>query len=335
VLLGLINTMQTVREVDIQPVLPRLFAYAECLEKRVELALAADVYGTIARLAEEEFDGDLLIDSFLRLGYCQRMLGALPDAETAYVAAGRIAKRQKETARALRSQIGIATVVMLRGNLPKAEELLASVTLECEPLGCVDVNAQALHVRSVVAQRRGDFDRAVCLAYEALKHTAHPSERDRILGDIGGYFIVMQRFDAARDALMILEATSAAEIVRNNARVNMVVLAARANDPMLFAASRSRLEGVTLPPESQVNYLIESARGFRQFGEPGRAENLLADARALAMEHGFNRAIFEAEGMLAERDVKVDAASGGARWEHSEAAASVEQELRTMALAVS
>ena len=69
VLLGLINAMQTVREVDIQPVLPRLFAYAGCLEKRAELTLAADVYGTIARLGEEDFDGDLLIDSFLRLGY--------------------------------------------------------------------------------------------------------------------------------------------------------------------------------------------------------------------------------------------------------------------------
>src|SRR5258708_18704703 len=36
VLLGLINTMQTIREVDIQPVLPRLYAYAACLEKRLE-----------------------------------------------------------------------------------------------------------------------------------------------------------------------------------------------------------------------------------------------------------------------------------------------------------
>jgi len=60
VLLGMINAMQTVREVDIPPVLPRLFAYAGCLEKRAELKLAADVYGTIARLAEEEYDADLL-----------------------------------------------------------------------------------------------------------------------------------------------------------------------------------------------------------------------------------------------------------------------------------
>jgi hypothetical protein len=334
VLLGLVNVMQTVREVDIQPVLPRLFAYAECLEKRAELTLASDVYGTIARLAEEDFDGDLLIDSFLRLGYCKRMLGELGDAESAYATAGKIAKRQKETERMLRSQIGHAIVVMTRGNLPKAEELLTNVTLESERAECIEVTSNSLHVRSVVAQRRGDFDRAVCLAYQALTRTALPNDRDRILGDIGGYFIVMRRFDAARDALMILEATSATELVRLNARVNMVVLAARANDTELFANSRRRLDGVTLPPESQVNYLIESARGFRLFGEPEKAKGLLEDAHALAVEHGYNRSIFEVEQMLAEREVEVNQTSGGIRFEHSEAAAGVEQELRTMALAV-
>ena len=334
VLLGLVNTMQTVREVDIQPVLPRLFAYAGCLEKRVELTLASDVYETIARLAEEEYDGDLLIDSFLRLGYCKRMSGELGDAEASYATAGKIAKRQKDTARALRSQIGSATVVMMRGNLPKAEELLAQVAMDSERAECVEVLSNALHVRSVVAHRRGNFDSAVCLAYQALQSTALANDRDRILGDIAATFIVMQRFAAARDALMILDATAATEMVRLNARVNMVALAARADDRELFENSLARLDGVPLPPESQVNYLIESARGFRLFGEPERAKRLLEDAHALAVEHGFNRSIFEAEEMLAERAVEVNTQSGGIRFEHSEATAGVEQELRKMALAV-
>ena len=334
-LLGLVNTMQTVREVDIQAVLPRLFAYAGCLEKRVELTLAADVYGTIARLAEEDFDGDLLIDSFLRLGYCKRTLGELNDAESSYATAGKIAKRQKETARALRSQIGSAIVVLTRGNLPKAEELLAQVTVESERAECAEESSAALHARSVVAQRRGNLARAVCFAYEALQYTALPTERDSILGDIGAYFISMQRFDAARDALMILEATASTAMVRLNARVNMVALAARAGDRDLFTNSRTRLEGVALPPETQVNYLIESARGLRRFGESETARGLLEDARELAVSHGFNRSIFEAEEMLAERADAVHTTSGEFRFEDSEAAAGVEQELRKMALAVS
>ena len=165
---GHVNTMQTIREVDLQPVLPRLFAYATCLEKRAELTLAADVYETIVRFGDEELDSAIVIDSHLRLGYCQRMSGKLDDAEAAYAMAGKIAKRRKETARVLRSRIGSAIVVMTRGNLPKAEELLASVALESERADCDEITSNALHARSIVAQRRGDLGRAVCLAYEAL-----------------------------------------------------------------------------------------------------------------------------------------------------------------------
>jgi hypothetical protein len=333
VLLGLINAMQTVREVDIQPVLPRLFAYAGCLEKRAELTLAADVYGTIARLGEEDFDGDLLIDSFLRLGYCQRMMGALAEAETTYTAAGKIAKRRKETARALRSQIGNALVVMVRGNLPRAEEMLAGIIDESTQARCVEVASNALHVRSAVAQRRGDMGRAVCLAYEALQCTALPNERDAILGDIGAYFVVMNRFDAARDALMVLEATATTELYRVNARVNMVSLAARAGDRALFESTRARIDGTALAPETQVNFLIESARGLRRFGEFDTAVGLLEEARTLAADHGFNRSVFEAEEMLSEKEIVVQTTSV-TRFEDSDAAAGVEQELRKMALAV-
>jgi tetratricopeptide (TPR) repeat protein len=334
VLLGLINAMQTVREVDIQPVLPRLFAYAGCLEKRGELTLAADVYATIARLGEEDFDGDLLIDSFLRLAYCQRNMGVLADSEASYATAGKISKRRKDTPRAFRSQIGIGILAGMRGNLPKADEFLAQIADECERMECVAEHAKALHARSVIAQQRGELGRSVCLAYDALQRTTSPSERDLILADIGGYLIVMRRFDAARDALMILEATAATEVPRLQARVNMVALAARAGDRNLFAHSRGRIETETLQPAVKVNYLIESARGFRAFGEPGKAEELLNDARELASEHGFNRSIFEIEEMLAEREVSADATSGSVRFEDSDAAAGVERELRQMALAV-
>ncbi len=335
VLLGLVNAMQTVREVDIQPVLPRLFAYAGCLEKRAELTLAADVYATIARLGEEDFDGDLLIDSFLRLGFCQRTLGVLSEAEASYTTAGKIAKRQKDTDRALRSQIGIAHIVMTRGNLPMADELLMQVAIASEEADCGEVASKALHEQSVVAQRRGDLDRAVCLAYRALQRTILPSDRDRILGDIGGYFIVMQRFEAARDALMILEATTTSDVVRTNALVNTVALAARSKDADLFVSARRSLANATLPPEAWVNYLIESARGYRLFGEPDRARTLLNEALEVAVDSGFTRAIFEAETMLAEHETVAETPCGGVRFEQSEAAASVEQELHAMALAVS
>lgn len=53
-----------------------------------------------------------------------------------------------------------------------------------------------------------------------------------------------------------------------------------------------------LPPETLANYLIESARGYRSFGEPEVAETLLVQALELANLHGLHRSVFEIEEMF-------------------------------------
>ena len=55
-LLGLVNALQTPRAVDLQPILPRIFAYGRALEHRGNLALAADAYGSVVRFGDEELD---------------------------------------------------------------------------------------------------------------------------------------------------------------------------------------------------------------------------------------------------------------------------------------
>lgn len=334
VLLGLVNSMQTLREADVRPVLPRIFAYAGALERRGLLALAADGYQSVIRLGQEEEDGELLIDSYIRLGYCRRVLGALSNSEDAYATAVKVAKRLRQPTRVFRSQVGLAIVAMSRGNLPSADELLSKIVQESMVAGCRAEHAMALHAQSVVAQRRGDLDRAACLSFDALQLTDAPSERDRILGDIGAYFIAMERFDAARDALLVLEATTALQTVRWNARVNMLALAARSGEQQWFLDLRKQLEGEALPSETSVNYLIESARGFRRFGQPDLAAQLLNDARNVATEHGLNRSLFESEEMLSEVVIAARNKSGEIRVAKPDRAAHVVHGLRLMAEAL-
>ena len=302
-LFGIVNTMQTLREVDMQRVLPRLAAYASLLERRSEYKLAADVYETVIRLGEEEFDGDVVVDAYLRFAYCSRVMGALEDAERAYLDAGRIAKRTKEVSRALRSRIGLANVSMVRGNLPKADELLQEICLDSEKFHCKSEMATALHSRAVIAQRRGNVSRAVCFAYDALKLTPSPSEKDRVLGDIAAFLIVQKRFDAARDALMILDATTTGVDVRTNVRVNLAILEARAGNRQMFEEARAQVPARNLPAETEVNYLIECARGLFKFGVEAEAEALLASARAKAEAFDLNRSVFEIDEVLARRGV--------------------------------
>ena len=331
-LLGLVNAMQTQRTVDLQPILPRVFAYARALEQRGNLALAADAYGSVVRLADDELEATLIIDSHMRLGYCLRKLAKLSEAEAAYVSAGKIAKRRREKHRLYRSQIGLANVAAMRGNLPKADEMLQEIVDLCSQEGFRDVSAFALHDHSIVARQRGNFDSAVCRAYEALTLANSDGHRERILGDLGACFVAMGRFQAARDALLVEEATAVTVASRTIARINLVALAARLPDEQLFERCRQELAGLELAPDVETNYLIECARGLRVFGKDAEAEMLLTKARDTARSHDLNLAVHEAELMLAQK--VADAPTQNHMPVPSAAAVRVEGELRIMAAAL-
>jgi tetratricopeptide (TPR) repeat protein len=301
-LIGLVNMMQTLREVEVTPLLPRLFAYGRLLERRAAFALAADVYRTTMCLADEEYDGDLLVDAQLRLGQCERTLGLWDSAHETFTEAWRLAKRRSQPSRAMRARVGLAVATFSRGNVPKAEQMLLEIVDESRAAGFTAELAQALHACANVASLRSQHDRAVLLAYESMQITADPAEVERILSDLGAFLVRMGRFEAARDALLVLEGRATREEVRVTARANLVAVAARRGDRALFYASIARVTENQMTPVARVNYLIESARGFRLFGEPEKAARLLDDARAYAVQHELNRAIIELDEMIAERD---------------------------------
>jgi tetratricopeptide (TPR) repeat protein len=333
VLLGIVNAMQTLREVDMQPVLPRLAAYASLLERRSEYKVAADVYETVIRLGEEEFDGDVVVDAYLRLGFCYRTLSVFDSAEHAFVEGGRIAKRRKEVARELRSRIGLANVTMFRGNLPRADEMFAEICSLTDTVENEAELAQALHGRANVAIRRGAVKGATCLAYDALQLTKSAIDRERILADISAMLILEERYDAAYDALLIIDATAISESVRIGAKVNLTALAARKGDRVLFERARSEVPTHDLLPELEVNFLIESARGLHAFGEIESSQAILLKARDVALAHGLNRALFEAEQMMAGV-VEAPTRKSGRSKDFETSTARVEQGLRELASAL-
>ena len=333
-LLGIVNTMQTLREVDMQPVLPRLAAYASLLEQRSRFDLAADVYETVIRLGEEKFDGDVVVDAYLRLGFCYRTLSAFDAAERAFVEGGRIAKRRKEVARELRSRIGLANVTTFRGNLPRAEELFVEISADCVRTEQQAELASALHGRAFVAMRRGAVCNATCLAYEALQITQSPTERERILADLSAMLILEERYEAAYDALMIIDVTAISDSIRLGAKVNLTALAARKGDRELFDRARADVPTRDLIPELEVNFLIESARGLRTFGVVRESDVLLLKAREVATAHNLSRSIFEIEEMMTSA-VAVSAKRNSGRPEEAETSTvHVERGLRELALAL-
>jgi hypothetical protein len=295
-LLTIVNTMQMLRHVDLIPVLPRVFAYAQLLERHHgAFALGADAYESVIRLADPECDAEIVMDSYQRLALCQRRAGALDAAFETSNTLVKLAARKKDRARTLRGKIGLGVIAMMRGDLPRAETHFVAVTTEAERFELMTEFAMATHGRSVVASRCGDQCAATILAHAALKHTADPVERDRVLADLAAYLIKLEQYEAATDALRILEVTAVSDEPRKNARVNLLTIAARTGDRRMFDAVRQDLVGVSLSIEAKVNLLIETARGLEAFGESEEASDLLDEAAATADHHRLGRSVVEVD----------------------------------------
>jgi tetratricopeptide (TPR) repeat protein len=293
-LLTIVNTMQMLRHVDLIPVLPRVFAFAQLLERHHgKLALAGDAYESVIRLADPEFDAEVAMDAYERLSFCQRKLGALDGARESAATLVKLAVRRKDHARMLRGKISIGIVSMMRGNLPDADSQFVAIAAEAQRRELQREYGMATHNRAVVASRGGNVADAVVLAHESLKHTSDPIGRERVLSDLAAFLVKLEDYDAAIDALRILEVTAVSDEPRQTARVNLLILAARIGDQKMFESARRELVGVNLTVEVQVNVLIETARGLEIFGEQAEAEELLARAEAEATRHSLGRSIAE------------------------------------------
>lgn len=296
-LLTVVNTMQMLRQVDLVPVLPRVFAYAQLLERHYGvMTLAADAYQSVIRLADAEFDAELVMDGYQRLAFCQRKVGALDAAVESSTMLTRIAGRRKDRARVLRGKIGLGQVSMLRGDHTDADSRFMEVSVEAEQHELNRELGMATHNRAVVASRAGNATDAVVLAHRALKYTADPVERDRVLSDLAAFLIKVEQYDAAIDALRILEVTASSDEPRATARVNLVVVAARTGNQELFNSARASIgAAATISVDSKVNLLIESSIALRQFGDGDAADAELRAAEETARAHGLSGSLGDIE----------------------------------------
>jgi len=286
-LLTIVNTMQMLRHVDLMPVLPRLFAYAQLLERHHgSMALAADAYWSVIRLADAEHDVELVMDAYHRLAFCERKTGALDDAMESSAAMAKLATRSKDRARTLQAKMGQAQVAVMRGDLAAADSQLVAIAQDAKHHDLTREFAMATHNRSVVAARAGNSTEAILLAHEALQSTRDPLERDRVLSDLAAFLLWADQIDAALDALRVLEVTASSEEPRVAARGNIVIAAARSGNRQLFDSARRELETASLSLESRINLYVESARGLRDFGDDTGMATSLAAAEALARAGG-------------------------------------------------
>ena len=283
---------------DIHVVVTPLMAFGQALEYDAKWHLGADVYQTVLAHLHPVADSDASVAAHLRLGQCFRSLNRVDEAAAAFMAAAEVATVVGDLVGVLRARIGEGKLAILRGNLPHAEEIFDETIRRAVGPDMRDVRSRALHDRANVAIFRGQYEFAIQLAYEALGESQSPTERDRILADIGAAFLDLGVYSAAHDAYVVLSVTAQEQYLRWAAALNLMEIATKTSSEMMFESFRRQLMNEELPPRMATAFQISLGSGYKQFGEATKARTHYERAVALAGEHGFNQMLFQAEEAL-------------------------------------
>jgi tetratricopeptide (TPR) repeat protein len=285
---------------DIHVVVTPLMAYAKALEYDAKWLLAEDVYKTVLAHLHPVEDSDASIAAHLRLGQCYRNLNRVDEAAAAFGAASEIANAVGDIVGVLRARLGDARISMLKGNLPRAEEILDDTIRLSVGDVMKDVRSQALHDRSNVAHFRGQYELAIQFAYKALGESHDGTARDRILGDIAVSVLELGVYSAARDAYLVLSATAQEQFTRWAATLNLMEIAAQTHTQTLFELYRRQLVNADLPPRMSTAFQLTAGEGYQRFGSADKARKHIERALAMAEEHDLSQYVFEAEDALRE-----------------------------------
>jgi tetratricopeptide (TPR) repeat protein len=275
-----------------------LLSYGRALDYEASWGLATDVFSTVAKLARPERNARLAVEANTAVGGAARRNGDWEVSARAYSQAAYIADTLGDREGVLGVQIGIANTYMAKGNVPQAETILDDVIVQARDHGFAEMQGMALHSRAAIAQRRGEHAEGVKLGYEALNLCAKPAARDTVLADIAAGLSELGMLQAAKDAHMILAATSQSQWVRWQATINLMELAAQEGAEEAFESYASQLADAKLSPTHKAYFLLFRGVGLDHFGKHDAAEETLRAAIALASDSQLHQIAFEADAAL-------------------------------------
>ncbi len=279
-----------------------LLMYGRALELDAKWSQAVAVYEAIVSHADVGSPAVAVVVAHLRQGYCFRYLGDVAQSREHYRQAHRLAKAIDYLAGELRAESGLAKTDALEGRPDAADVAFERIIGRARQAGEIQVEARALHERAAIAGEGGDPLTAAKFAYAALKLTTLPSDRDRILNDIGESLRRLGARDAARDAFLVLSCTARDQVSRWMALAHLMRIAGDDGAPDSYREYRRLLETAPLAPRLEIEMDMQSGYALRSLGEPSASRAAFRRAASLARRHGFTRELQEAE----------QAAAGGA-----------------------
>jgi tetratricopeptide (TPR) repeat protein len=300
ILNGIVDIVVSSNSLDLHALIPRLMAYGQALDYESKFSLAGDVYTAVIAHAHPVDDADLVVTAHIQLAFCLRTLGEHDAAREAYAQAARVATQAGDIIGVLRARLGDAKLAITRGNMPEAESMLDETIARAREVHAGAECSNALHARAHVAGLRGQFERSIEFAYQALELATGTRDRDRILSDIATSFMYLGLFDVARDAYLVLASTAQEQYIRWMSEINLMEIAAKEGTELRFDKYRRELSNADFTPQLRVVYLLHVGRGYHLLGQAEAGIEYLERAVELASRYSFNQLVFEAEQALGD-----------------------------------
>jgi len=298
---GVLSTVleETIARGTIDEVVCRsLLAYGRALDYEASWSLATDVFQTVTKVARPEKNAKLAVEANVAVGGSARRNGDWETSARAYSQAAYIADTMGDRQGVLTVQVGIANTYMAKGNLPQAQSILDDVICQATDLHLEEVQGIALHSGSALAARRGEHTESVRLAYAALRVTKIPAARDNVLADLAAAFASLGMRDAARDANLLLVATAQTKLVRWQATINLMELAASDRMEQAFDDYAKELRLEPMGPWLKSHFLLFLGEGLESFERYDAAQQVFTEAKDFAEQNQIFSVSFKAEEAL-------------------------------------
>ena len=279
-----------------------IMAYAFFLEQDGRLTEALDMLAIAARTWSGEIPASEFGTLSLHVARINRLLARWSAATDAYRMAENAGASCGDRVIRLRGRLGQGAVLRGQGNLPASKAIARSVIAEAEDPELRHIQAGAyadLGVVYMLMERRID---ALVATYEAFLRTVDPTQRMRVLGDLGVGLADVGAEDTARLAFRIVLDTSSSALLRMNARLELMALDAAAGNRVAFEQHRQAARDFAdqMTPSMACDYRYKAGRGLAGFGQAGRGRALISEALEIAETHGLNEWYFRLERALGE-----------------------------------
>jgi len=276
---------------------PPMIALARGLEDTACYEEALDVLATLERVAGALLRPADAVTATLRIARLERELGRFDQAEQRYVRASEWATASGNTDAHLRSRLGRANVLRLRGNLTAAQLETESALTDARHADIRDMEAEAEHDLAIVLGTRGELHEAVPHFWRAFELHGDGPLASHALHDLG---VALSRLGAVNDAERALRhvvASKANRSIVQNAMIELMHCASFRRDRVGFERCRAfcTKELAQMSPNILADFLLKLGIGLARFGHVERAEGELTQALQVAQAHRLHEFEFRIE----------------------------------------